>query len=109
MGTNDVAENYPGDDEFKARYEAGEFDVPDEELLPELSELHEDVVKESQMREQEVEEVRDFGKMMAAYWMEMMRAQVPPPIAGALVREFQQGEIQRRLNLEVLRERLRNE
>ncbi len=105
-----IDEQYPGDDEFRRRYENGEFDVPDDELrMPELEELQPDVVAEAQMREQEIEEVRDFGKSMAAYWNELIRANVPPPVAATMMREFQQGEMTRRLNLDVLHERLRNE
>ncbi len=77
--------------------------------LPDLADLELEFAREQQIRDQEVAEARDLGRAVGAYWQETIKANIPPPIAGALVREFQQAELHRRLNLDVLRERLGNE
>lgn len=105
-GTMTTANQFPGDEDFAQERRATngltDFEASSDEIHP-------DLVKLMQMREQEQMATRDFARSLVLYWKEMVEGGVPGQLAAALLREFQQAELNRRLNLDVHQLRYENE
>lgn len=96
---------YPGDEEFE-RMRRAVSDLTDSEGSPDA--IHPDHAKLMQMREQEQMATKDFAHSLVLYWREL-KDEVPLQLAATLLREFQQAELNRRLNLDVHQLRFENE